>query len=396
MKILWITSVYPSGKYPGNGVFHETQVRALTSLGLDITVINPVPENLLLVRSLKKQYKSKRMPLIEERFGVKIYRPIYRALPGQLRWAQPDKRIAKSVLKTINEYNLEADVIHAHFAMPSGGAANIVANTLKKPWIVTLHGSDVHIYPNFSKSAKTIFLKTVHAANEVVAVGKNLALAAQEKTGRECEVLPIGIDLTKFKHEAPSKLVLRKMLNLPLEKRIITFIGRLVKEKGVFELAESLKYLPEDTVLVLVGDGTARIRLEEHEEFNKRLFLTGQINNDRVKDYLLASDVFALPSYSEGMPTVVIEAVSLKIPVICTNVGGVPDLFGDFQHMLIQPRSVESLVERLMDYRSERYDMSAMIEELYKYIHKHYHAGRNADLLKQCYERVLSSSITPC
>ncbi len=51
----------------------------------------------------------------------------------------------------------------------------------------------------------------------------------------------------------------------------------------------------------------------------------GELQNDRVAEYLSASDIFALPSYTEGMPTVVIEALSLKIPVVCTLVGGVPD-----------------------------------------------------------------------
>ena len=201
MKILWITSVYPSKEQPGNGVFHETQVQALKKLGLSITVICPTPQNHAVIRTLKKTYKRKSLPFFEVRNGVEVYRPIYTALPGQLRWAQPDKRIAKAVLETIQDKQIQFDMIHAHFAMPSGGAAHIVSRELEKPWLLTLHGSDVHVYPSFSRSANRAFQRSVHAADEVVAIGRNLAEAAQKKTGRKSIVLPIGINLSEFNYE---------------------------------------------------------------------------------------------------------------------------------------------------------------------------------------------------
>ena len=59
MKVLWITSVYPSADNPGNGVFHETQVRALSSLGVEVTVINPIPLNASIFRLWKRKYRKK-------------------------------------------------------------------------------------------------------------------------------------------------------------------------------------------------------------------------------------------------------------------------------------------------------------------------------------------------
>ncbi|MED4036610.1 teichuronic acid biosynthesis protein TuaC [Niallia taxi] len=388
MKILWITSVYPSKEQPGNGVFHETQVQALKKLGLSITVICPTPQNHAVIRTLKKTYKRKSLPFFEVRNGVEVYRPIYTALPGQLRWAQPDKRIAKAVLETIQDKQIQFDMIHAHFAMPSGGAAHIVSRELEKPWLLTLHGSDVHVYPSFSRSANRAFQRSVHAADEVVAIGRNLAEAAQKKTGRKSIVLPIGINLSEFNYEEIPKEKVRKELQLPSDKKLITFIGRLVKEKGVYELADSLNRLPDDMAVVLVGDGPARDDLKKHEHYGKRLFLPGQISNDKVKDFLQASDIFALPSYSEGMPTVVIEAISMKVPVVCTAVGGVPDLFGEYSHLLIQPKSVDSIVERVMDYTSGKYDLSAIKGNLFKSVQDNFHVGRNAVILEERYRKL--------
>ncbi|MBT2728215.1 glycosyltransferase [Bacillus sp. ISL-75] len=392
MKILWITSVYPSDENPGLGVFHETQVQALIRQGVEVTVICPVPRNPVLIRYARKKYRANQgIPFQYLRKGVTVYRPSYLALPGQLRWAQPDKRIAASILKTMSDYQIEADLIHAHFAMPSGGATRIVAEQKKLPWVLTLHGSDVNIYPYFSTSAKKVFKQTVQAANQVIAVGESLKKRAKELAGRDSIVLPIGIDLSKFQQTSETKTQLRRRLKLPEYKKIIVFVGRLTKAKGVFELAHSLEWLSNDVALVFVGDGPAKEKLLQHSDFNRRLFLTGQVENESVKDYLFASDILALPSYTEGMPTVVIEALALKIPVICTAVGGVPDLFGEHGPLLIKSKSVSSLVNRITDILNRNLYTPEVQDQLYENIQKNYHADHNGALLNDVYTRTIES-----
>jgi len=395
MKILWITSVYPSEQQPGSGVFHETQVQALRRLGVDVTVICPVPRPVSFLRFLKKQYRIHNdIPLCYERKGVKVYRPSYVALPGQLRWAQPDKRIADTILKTMTEYKMEPDLLHAHFAMPSGGAARIVSGQKKIPWVLTLHGSDVNVYPTYSKRARKAFFQSVISAHRVLAVSNSLRRKTLEMTGRESGVLPIGVDLTQFQQPNQAKMVMRKMLQLPHDKKIITFVGRLVESKGVFELAEAIEKVSKEFVVVFIGDGPAKERLMNHPEYNRRLFLKGEIENKKVKDYLFASDYFALPSYTEGLPTVVIEAIAMKVPVICTAVGGVPDLFGKHRDQLIQPKSVSALVGKIQEMESGKIESTSIQDDLYEHIQKHYHAKENAVVLADEYKRTIQSVLT--
>lgn len=392
MKALWITSEYPSDEKPGLGVFHETQVQALNRLGVQVTVICPVPRNPVLIRYMRKQYRSNQeIPFMYLRKGVTVYRPKYLALPGQLRWAQPDKRIAASILKTMSDNEVEADLIHAHFAMPSGGATRIVAEQTNLPWILTLHGSDVNIYPYYSASAKNAFEQNVQSANQVLAVDENLKNRAKDLAGRDSIVLPIGVDLSQFQAPNETKRQIRRHLQLPMDKRIVVFVGRLTKAKGVFELAHSLKWLSNDTAVLFVGDGPAKEKLRQHPDFNRRLFVTGQVENERVKDYLFASDVFALPSYSEGMPTVVIEALALKVPVICTAVGGVPELFGEHRQLLIESKSVSNLVNRINDILNRNLYTPMVQAELYETIQKSYRVDYNAALLKDVYKRTIES-----
>ncbi|OIK10465.1 glycosyl transferase family 1 [Bacillus sp. MUM 116] len=391
MKVLWITSAYPSDSQPGSGVFHETQVQALHRLGVDVTVICPIPRSPAFIRPFRNGDKANQnIPSKYERKGVMVYRPYYLAIPGQLRWAQPDKRIAEVIMKTMSDYDLAPDLIHAHFAMPSGGAARIIAEKKKLPWILTLHGSDVNVYPYYSSIAKKAFLQSVTTADSVLAVTGHLQTKTKELAGRDSSVLPIGIDLSQFQQPELTKQQMRRHLGLPEDKKMITFVGRLTGAKGVFELAQALDFLSNEFAIVFVGDGPAKEKLTRNPEFNSRLFITGQVNNEKVRDYLFASDVFALPSYTEGMPTVVIEAIALKIPVICTAVGGVPELFGEHRDLLIETKSVSSLVQRIHDIFNRNLYTPRILQDFYEHIQKNYHAHTNAIQLKEIYRKQLN------
>jgi teichuronic acid biosynthesis glycosyltransferase TuaC len=389
MNVLWISSTYPSDEHPGAGVFHETQVQALTRLGVEVTVICPVPRHPAVFRSIKKQYQRyEDLPLVYQRKGIIVYCPRYTALPGQLRWSQPDKRMASVILQVMRAQKLKPDLIHAHFAMPSGGAARLVANEHRIPWVLTLHGSDVNIYPHYSPTAKKAFVQSVQAANHVIAVGESLQRKTKAMTGRTSTVLPIGLDLAGFQQPEQPKPLLRKLLELPQDKKIITFVGRLTGAKGVFELVEAMKQLPKEVAVVFVGEGPAKEILRQHPGLNTRLFLPGQVENARVKDYLSASDVFALPSYTEGLPTVVIEALALRLPVVCTKVGSVPELFGKYQHLLIEPKSVSTLATRIHEVlNGHGYPLEAQ-EELHERIQQNYDVDRNALELLKHYQQI--------
>ncbi|NLS42019.1 glycosyltransferase family 4 protein [Bacillus subtilis] len=391
MKVLWITSVYPSSQKPGEGVFHETQVQALYMQGVDVTVICPLPVNPAPLRLLKKKYRQARtVPEYEERKGIPVYRPPYRALPGQLKWAQPHRRIAKSVLSTIEKYSLAPNLIHAHFAMPSGGAAAVIAQRLKVPYVLTLHGSDVNIYPHYSKGAFRAFDMAVHASAKVLAVSDALKAKTKEMTGAECSVLPIGVNLDNFRKNSASTLELREKLGLPKDKKLLTFVGRLVKGKGVAELAEAVRSLDDSYRAVFIGDGPEKQHIRQIA--GEKAILKGQVANLEISEYLAASDLFVLPSYSEGMPTVVIEALALKVPVLCTSVGGVPSLFGKHEHLLIEPRSPSSITEAVKGYLEVGTWQEVIAEELYQKVLDDYDAFQNAGKLLDVYKDVVKNN----
>ncbi|MBY8911582.1 glycosyltransferase family 4 protein [Bacillus sp. YC2] len=390
MKVLWMTSVYPSAEKPGEGVFHETQAQELRKLGAEMTVICPRPKLAAPFRMLKKSYRKKEArPAHEWREGISVHRPFYQAVPGQLKWAQPHKRIAASVLSAIRRQGLKPELIHAHFAMPSGGAAAIVSKALGIPYVLTLHGSDVNVYPHYSKSAHQAFTLAVQGAADIYAVSGRLREEMQKLSETDCSVLPIGIALDAFQEREQTKEDIRKQLGLPPDKKLIVFIGRLVKEKGVFDLSKAVQSLDDTYQAVFVGDGAAKPFLREQAGH----IITGQVPNDKIKDYLLASDMLALPSYSEGMPTVVIEALALKIPVICTDVGGVASLFGRYRHLLIKPGSPEALAEAIVQYEHGGAWTQETADELYQTVRNHFDASKNAKALKERYRAVIKRAV---
>ncbi|WP_368657988.1 glycosyltransferase [Metabacillus halosaccharovorans] len=388
MRVLWITTQYPSDIAPGAGVFHKTQIDALVKLGVEVTVITPVPK-LPRIFELNKRYKlnnqkNEQFPRNEKVNGVDVYRPLYTALPGQLKWAQPHRRIAKAIKNLVKQENLQFDLIHSHFAMPSGGAGNILSKTFGKPYMITLHGSDVNVYPHYSSFAMKAFKTAVLNAADLVAVSKKLALKTNELTDREPVFLPIGINLSTFNFGRDHAV---SDIDIPKNKIILTYIGRLVKEKGIIELTEALKNLDDRFYCIFIGDGPLKGQLENDKDLKGKIMLTGQVPNEMVTTYLSKADIFILPSYSEGMPTVIIEALALKKPVISTNVGGVPELFGKYSNILIEPKSSQQIKDTVLAYIDGSTYSEDTIEDLYDKVIKEYDAETNAKKLKELYEK---------
>ncbi|MFS3915048.1 teichuronic acid biosynthesis protein TuaC [Bacillus australimaris] len=390
MKVLWLTSVYPSEKHPSEGVFHETQVQELHKQGLEVTVICPKPVNPPVLRMLKASYRQKKdLPEQEVRNGVTVYRPPYTALPGQLKWAQPSKRIAASVLHAMERYELSPDLIHAHFAMPSGGAAAVIQKETQIPYLLTLHGSDVNVYPGYSQGAQAAFETAVKQASVVLTVSEELAKKTNDMTKVKATFLPLGIPLQFFSKTEEDQEGIRQQLNLPLHDKLVVYIGRLVKEKGLLELADAVSSM-DGVKVVFVGKGPLAKELAERA--GASIILPGQVPNEQVKDYLMAADLFALPSYSEGMPTVVLEALALKVPVVATRVGGLPSLFSAYQHLLVEPRSTSQLKEAIHACLYENSWDEQMKNELHEMVHSEYSSANNAKHLIQQYEKVLHPS----
>ena len=247
--------------------------------------------------------------------------------------------LTSKIVKVVNDSKL--DLIHSHYAIPHAMSAYMAREITGTPYVVTLHGSDVHTLgqdPAYSPVVK----HTVERADAVTAVSEFLKRAAQEKLGieREIHVIPNFIDVDGFKRIPGVRLTVEsgcvalrdeeEALEISPDEKILLHASNFRRVKRVVELVEIMKTVVESnpqTRLVIAGDGPTRIEVErkiEELDLCKNIHLLGVKSN--MQEIMCSADAFVLNSTLEGMPLVLLEAMSCGLPVITTPAGGIPEL----------------------------------------------------------------------
>jgi glycosyltransferase involved in cell wall biosynthesis len=172
-----------------------------------------------------------------------------------------------------------------------------------------------------------------------------------------------GVDATTFYPRTPARM--RQKLGLPEDSRIIIYVGRFLASKGLRELLEAFAALAETDAglrLVLIGDGVMREELHARiaaAHCSERVHLPGAMQPKAIAEWIGAADLLCLPSYSEGYPNVVVEALASGRPVVATDVGGIPELVNDTNGRLVAPgdavalqRALAQVLERSWDHQA--------------------------------------------
>jgi glycosyltransferase involved in cell wall biosynthesis len=241
------------------------------------------------------------------------------------------------------------DIVHSQ--MIGMGVPALAAKKLfGLPYIVWGRGSDVHLS---GKSVKFILRPVLKNADAVIALTENMKKNMGGFCNRDIFVIPNGIDLDRFNNL--SKKDLRSGLQLGQDAKIITFIGRLHPVKGVTFLIKAMKLIKNEepnTKLIIIGDGSEKERLKEiARELNLEpsvIFLQ-QVPNQSIPKYTVASDVFVLPSLSEGFPLTILEAMASGLPVVSTRVGGLSEIITEGENgFLVEPGKPEQLAEKIL------------------------------------------------
>lgn len=145
----------------------------------------------------------------------------------------------------------------------------------------------------------------------------------------------------------------------------IVFTGRLIYAKGVQDLIEAVCKV-KGVGLTIVGDGGYRDTLEELVEtlgIEGRVAFLGMVRHEEIPEILSGHDLFVNPSYSEGLPTTVMEAASVGLPIIATDVGDTNEIVRDgVSGLLVKVRDVEGLAERIEWMRGNREEALSMGE----------------------------------
>lgn len=156
-----------------------------------------------------------------------------------------------------------------------------------------------------------------------------------------------GLDIDRLNRLEP-KQALREKLGLSEQNFYITFVGSLVRRKGVEYLIRAFKSIEAPHLrLIIIGEGPQRTALAEMAGDDPRIEFLGYRKNGT--EYIKASDIFVLPSLYEGLPNVIIEAMAVGTPVIATEVSGIPELIEeDVNGLLVPPKAEDSLREAIL------------------------------------------------
>jgi glycosyltransferase involved in cell wall biosynthesis len=270
---------------------------------------------------------------------------------------------ARTLLPDVRSF--APDLIFNYFLYPEGYASLKIGRALGVPVVAMGVGSDVHSIGDPFSAMRT---RTVlREADFLVAISDDLRkrMVAMGTPPEKTRAVVSGCDLSVF-HPA-SRLKARRKLGVDPAAETVVYIGSMSVKKGLRELVEaaaSLRAQRTNLHVYLVGDeGPDRPLIESSIRANSAdsyiHVLPGCSFND-VAVWMTAADLVTLPSYMEGCPNVVLEALAAGRPVVATNVGGIPEILDDECGRLVPPRDSSALALALASVLDKKWDAEAI------------------------------------
>ena len=357
MRVCLITTSFPASREDTKGIFIFRLAKEL-SKKLETCVITP----------FYKKSKSK----LESFDKVKVYRAQYFFPRFMQKLAESSNiffELKKSILSMIQLPLLilamtikgliikkNYDIIHAQWLF-SGFVGVLIKKFSKKKLILTIRGSDLNRIKNMQ-----LIRFILNNCDYIVSNNKNQYNRLKEFGYENLALVYNGIDTELFKPMNKKECI--KKLDLPNNKKIFLYIGWLDKHKGINYLYDAIKLVNKkrnDLHFVFIGDGSLREYLinKSKKDGIKNLQIISNVSHKEIPYFINSSEALILPSEAEGMPNVVLEAMSCGIPVISTDVGDVKEFVTHENNGLIikkDPKGIADKIEYILDKnRSSRF-----------------------------------------
>lgn len=236
----------------------------------------------------------------------------------------------------------------ASWAFPEAVATSWISKLLNCPFFFKVHGSDINLHGKIPARARQIVSASKRAtgilsvsqalADEMVNIGVN-----KEKI----HVIYNGVDHQKFRiNQAESDQIMVDY---------ILYVGNLKKEKGVMELLNGFAAIHKKhpaLKLLYAGPGNMSSQIRSQAKsmaLSDKVELLGSVDHDQLPQLISQARVLALPSYNEGVPNVVLEAMACGTPVLVSDVGGIPEVVDEHICGKIIPSKCETAVAEGLD-----------------------------------------------
>lgn len=270
------------------------------------------------------------------------------------------------------------DLLHVHYAIPHASAAFMATQILKSqgilvPFITTLHGTDITLVGK-DPSFEPVITFCLNQSNAVTAVSESLKKDTLDHFGtkREIHVIPNFIT-----HEpSPNSSEHRRSCYATDEEKIFCHISNFRKVKRVKDVIKVFKLVNDKipSKLLLVGDGPERYSLEKlcrELDLCDRVVFIGKIQD--TSHVLELADIFLLPSQTESFGLAALEAMAMRVPVISSNTGGIPEVnvhgvtgylseVGDVEDMAKNALEILKDEATLLQFKQNAYDRSKVFD----------------------------------
>ena len=358
MKIAVITPYFPSSAEPWQGRSAYQTVR-LIARQADVRVFFPYAAYPALLKPRSRGYDkldaSYSLP------DVKVSYYPYSALP-LVSLPLNGWMAARVLLPHVRAF--APDLIFSCFLYPDGYAALKIARILSIPVVTQSIGSDINRIgdPISAMQTRAVLRET----DFLVTVSDDLRkkAVAMGAPPDKARAVVNGCDLSVF--HVGNRLMARQQLRIGPAAQAVVYIGRMDVKKGLRELVEAAAALhPErpNLQVYLVGEGPDRGLIEsaiQSAEASDYIHVMPACSFDEVAVWMTAADLITLPSYMEGCPNVVLEALACGRPVVATHVGGIPEMVSDECGRLVPPRHPVELARALASVLDKTWDAAAI------------------------------------
>ena len=273
--------------------------------------------------------------------------------------------------------------IHAHFANAASAVAMLVADYAAGDgvtWSFTMHGPT-----EFDDVTRFVLAEKIRSARFVACISDycraQMMRLVEPAQWERLTVVRCGLDVAALADEPRAQ---QHQLGPP---RLLT-VGRLVPDKGQALLVEAIARLRDAGVpvgLTIIGDGPDRRALEravERHRLTDRIEFTGALGQPEVAERLAGADIFCLPSFAEGLPVVLMEAMADGLPVIATRIAAVAELVEDgVSGLLIAPARVDELTDAIARVAADPELRSQMAEAGRERVRRDHNVDESAAIL---------------
>jgi len=364
MKVCHVVSTFPRSEDDPEVPWLVELLKHLKNKNLDIKVFAPAYRGLkdheisgIPVKRFRYFFKRFETLTHEEGATNKIRNPLYLLLPGLYLFFG-----SIAFMKYCKKERF--DLIHVHWPMPHAIFGYLAKKIQKIPFVSTFYTAEI-VLTNRIKPLKILLKKLLRHSAKVIAISSYTRSELQKITGLDSSVIPYGSSLLPVEINRSTKKA--------SDKWRLLFVGRLIERKGLKYLFQAILLMRGYNVeLHIAGSGKQATYLKDlaHElGITERVIFEGKVPNSRLKELYRECDIFVLPSIvdsrgeTEGLGVVLLEALSYQMPVVASDVGGIPDIIKDGETgYLAKQKDPQSLADKIITVM-ENHENSLRISE---------------------------------